>query len=211
MYLFPVSTGHGHFSRLYRPSTCFLSLQVAHSFPVSTGHELISCLYRSRTCVSRLYRLRTCMHGAGAEGGGSRRQQHCAAPKLQAVIQHVHPHTAPYHHPPPAPFGVVVPSEGGSLTWVQNGGRFAGGRWGGRGGEERHDTRVRERASHDGPRAAATQHRDGSRLDWSDTERRLAARRAAQALTPSTHTHTCQEVCSATKYCTDQPTLQYLC
>jgi hypothetical protein len=95
------------------------------------------------------------------EGGDGGRQQHCTAPELQAMVQHVHPHTAPYHHPPPASLGVVVPAEGGSLPRVQNGGRLADGGRGFGAGEKRHDARVCGRASHNRPRAAATQHHDG--------------------------------------------------
>jgi hypothetical protein len=80
----------------------------------------------SRICVSSLYTPRTCVLRAGAEGVSGGRQQHCAAPELEAVVQHVYPHTAPHHDPPPAPFGVVMPPQ--KAAGLVGRGRHDGGR-----------------------------------------------------------------------------------
>ena len=134
-------------------------------FPPLRASNLRFPSLRVTYCVSRLYVPRTCVCIAALEGSDGGRQQHCTAPELQAMVQNVHTHTAAHHHPPPASLGVVVPAEGGSLPWVQNGGRLADGGRGAGASEERHDARVCRRASHNRPRAAAIQHRDGDGLE----------------------------------------------
>jgi hypothetical protein len=129
--------------------------------------------------VFRFYVPRTCFCRAAVEGGDGGRQQHCAAPELQTMVQHVHPHTAPHHNPPPAPLWVVVPAEGGSLSRIQNWGRLADGGRGVGAREKRRDARVCGRASHNRPRTAAIQHRDGDGLEQSI--RRKPLRQAAHA------------------------------
>lgn len=74
-------------------------------------HSCVFSLYALHICVHSPVTPRTCVCRAGVEGVSGGSQQHCAAPELEAVVQHVHPHTASHHHPPPASLGVVVPPQ----------------------------------------------------------------------------------------------------